>query len=209
MARVENKKTHVVADIWQAYARKLLFENPEYWGRFHNHIENFYVCTRRDGKMVVVHSYEKFRKVLEDYFIRAKKAIIFGEAHNIGGHLGKIAARRVERDFRKKGHKRIDWGRTSQQSQVWSEEKGKMVYKTIVYHTADDWVRIGWNRYMSLITHSQFYEFKITKNLRSGEGFNQQLIAALNNDKLLRFRYLYYPLKTSAEKAALKQKAIA
>lgn len=198
MPKKINKKTHFVHDIWQAYAKRLLLAHPEYWGRYHNHTDNCYIYTKKDNKIIEVITYPKFRRIIEVFFDKAKRAIIAGETYKIGSYLGKICARRVERDFRKKTQRRINWEATRRQPKIWNEEKQKEVYKHVIYYTDDDWCRIGWNKPENAGGEgfSKFYEFKPTKDSRAGTGFAQQFTAALKADPILKYAYLFYPLRT-------------
>lgn len=200
MGVTTGKKVHTVLDIWPAYVRELLKDYPGAWTghkfrpNTNNHYyHNFYVYRMIGGKKVEIASYSKFRKIVEHYFDRAKSAVIKGEAIDIYGGVGKICMRRVERDFRKPKQSQIDWGATKKQPLVWSEAKGKLCYKTIIYFTGDDWVRVGWNR-NKRIKNEKAYEFKpaATSSIHT-TGFTLELVNALKKDELLRYQYLYVP----------------
>jgi hypothetical protein len=216
--RVEGIKTHTVVHMWQAYAKDLLADHPKYIGvkQNGNSIENYYIFKADTKSRVVVtqypsrkiytkvysrsgliFSYPQFRKVVEDYFMKARKEIIKGNAINING-VGKICAKRVERDFRNDRHKLIDWSKTRLQPKVYNEELGREVYSKYVYLMGDDWCRIAWFKNM-VLTNRCVYEFEpthsssISQKVRT-QGFTAEFSAALTRDKLLKYQYLFQPL---------------
>jgi hypothetical protein len=195
--RVKVKANHCVKHIWEAYAKRMLDANPTYRGKRHNKISNFYIYKRnKEGKLEEVISYTTFRAIVERFFDRAKVEIIKGKAVSING-CGRICAKRVERDFRSKRQKMVDWGKTRQQTKIWSEEKQRMVYPKLVFFTSSDWIRIAW--YKSTIRNNSYYEFRPTEgNKFNTGGFTGEISSALNEDKLLRYQYLYVPLSVTA-----------
>jgi hypothetical protein len=183
---------HTVKHMWEAYSRKILAENPEFFSRRHNKIKNFYIYRGHTDDPIPVVSYTKFRKIIEDYFDRAKTAIIKGEAIDMRGGLGKICAKRVERDFTsRKQRNMVDWKRT-EKYKVWDEEKEKFIYTKIIYYANDDWSRICWFR-NGMVKNELMYEFKPSGNSSKGiNGFRGEFSQALRNDPLLKYRYLYH-----------------
>lgn len=204
--------THLVRHIWEAYAKKYLLEHPDCFGKQHNKIKNFYIYKHDTKKRVIkvkypsrsfnvtahssqglVNSYEIFRGIIELYLSKAKSAIINGEAVHFT-HIGKICARRVERDFRKTTQRKVDWGKTRRQTKVWSDDAGKMVYPRKIYFAEDDWCRIGWNKVG--IPNETVYEFDPAGPNSKGEGgFRVPFSQALAADPLLKYKYLYSPIK--------------
>lgn len=188
-------------DVWKPYALKILGENPTWWGLYHNKISNFYIYrkvwlkdfyTGKEGwKVEEVFSYEKFRQIIDEFFLAAKQSVIQGEAVNLGNNVGKICARRVERSHK---NKQINWGRTNKQEMVISPITGKERRK-FVYHTDDDYCRIGFHK-MGMIPNEMAYEFSPAENNKCGTGFKQEFTKALQTNILLKYRYLYYPLQT-------------
>lgn len=191
-------RTYHIQDMWEAYAFQLLAANPNWVGSSRLGIQNYQLMRkyRENGKMKVekILSYKDFRNVVVKYYEKARDAIIQGEAINLGNRLGKICARRVERNHAKKV---IDYYKTKQQPKVWNEDLQRYVRKRIIYYTDDDWCRIGWHKRRA-IRNETVYEFKITKNLRSGKGFNQLLDKALKARPTLKYKYIFYPLKVRA-----------
>ena len=188
-------KTYHLKDIWENYAATLLAANPEWWGIVHNKVQNYYLYRKyTDDKgrnnVIEVFSYDKFRDIAETYFGLAKEAIVKGEALDMTSGVGKVCARRVQRNHT---HKTINFHRTKLQPKVWSDKHGKEIRKNIIYYTSDDWCRIGWHKFGKM-KNETMYEFVITKNAKSGVAFNQQLDKALKADPLLKYKYIYFPL---------------
>lgn len=182
-------------DIWQAYVKDLLKENPEYWTRYANYTSNYAVYRKAGVKVEEVMNYKRFRKILDTYFSRAKKMVIEGMAVNITGNVGKICARRVERDYRKKKQFMINWNETRKGPLIPDPViPGKLKYKTIIYFTGDDWCRIGWHK-TGKITNETVYEFKPSARSWDGKtGFEMEFNKAMQADPLLKYQYLFFPI---------------
>lgn len=217
--RVEGIKTHTVKHMWETYAKDLLADHPNYFGVLHNKIENFYIFKKDTKSRTVtakyetyktiskvysmsglVFSYTQFRKVIEDYFAKARKELIRGNAINING-VGQLCVKRVERDFRTDKHKFVDWGKTKLQPKIYSEELGREVYKEHIYFTTDDWCRVAWFKNM-VLANKCVYEFEPTHSSSSSQkcrtkGFTTELSEALTKDKLLKYQYLFQSIHTS------------
>lgn len=200
MPRTDAKKTYRIMDIWQAYVYRLLQENKDCWSRYENYTSNYAIYRKVGNKVEEVMNYKRFTGIVRTYFRRAKKAIINGEALNMTACVGKICARRVERDFRKNKQRKIDWGKTRQQPKVWNEARGKMEYAKKIYYTTDDWCRIGWHKTGS-ITNELSYEFKPSAPSSTKKtGFELEFSQALIADPLLKYQYLFYPVKNFTPK---------
>lgn len=190
-------KTHTVVDFWNAYCFKLLTKHKDWWGigATRNGALFQVICSKHideiTGRSCVteVITYKEFRLILETYFIKAKERIIQGHSFSLNYKLGKIAARRVDRNYNKKT---IDYLETQKQPKVWSEEKQKMVASVVVYHQSEDWCMIGWHKARK-VQNESVYSFSITKNLKTGNGFNQMLNQALVKNPRIKYRYIHYP----------------
>lgn len=190
----QSRKSFTVIDIWKAYVKKLLIDNSEWWGKRDKFMPDFVVYRKEGTKVIEVINYNSFRKLMEMYFDRAKIAIIKGDALDMTSGVGKILGRRVERDFRKKGQRRIDWGKTRKQPLVQNEETGTWHYKTLVYNTSDDWCRISWNKTKKL-DNEIIYEFKPSApNSNRTGGFRLEFSNALMRDPLLKYKYQFKPV---------------
>lgn len=188
-------------DAWKDYALRLLSLNPEWWGRYHSHTYNYFIYRRVmiDGvpTVEIVFSFSRFRQIVDEFFLAAKVCVIEGEAVNLGNHIGKICARRVERNH---ANKQVNWGRTNLQEKIWSEEKQKMVPKKMIYFTEDDYSRIGLHK-TGRVKNETVYEFVAAENNSTGTGFKQEFVRALNKNPLLKYRYIYFPLHSGQKKA--------
>ena len=196
MSRTVGKKTYTVHDIWLAYVKHLLAITPgayTKYGRFRSHDV---VKVMDNGVEREMMSYNRFRKVIEHYFDRAKKAIIQGEALDMTNGVGKILGCMVERDFTRAGQRRINWAATKKLSEtvpkIWDEQKQRFVYAKLVYYTNDNWCRIKWHKHYTIENETK-YEFKPTAPNRDKSGFTKEFSDALMADPLLKFRYLFNP----------------
>lgn len=203
---------HYVKHVWARYAENLLKGNPDLMGVNCNGIKNALIYSKRgmakprkvhvryqsrlSGWTTTVYSaaglvitYPEFRKVITTYFKLARAAIIEGEAVHIRS-VGKICAKRVERDFRKKNQCPIDWHKTKQEELVWSEELGRLKYKKVHYFMNDDWLRIGWFK-NNTEGFEGVYKFSPTSKSHKKLGFKAEFVQANNKDKLLKYRYLF------------------
>ena len=155
---------------------------------------DFVVYRKENTKVIEVLNYNSFRKMMEMYFDKAKVAIIRGDALDMTSGVGKILGRRVERDFRKKGQRRIDWGKTRKQPKVADPVTGELHYKTLVYNTSDDWCRISWSKTKKL-ENEIIYEFKPSApNSKRTGGFRLEFSTALTKDPLLKYKYQFKPV---------------
>jgi len=196
MSRMVGKEMYLLQDIWMAYAEKLLAENPGWWSKYKNKCKHHFIgYYDEQGRKIEVLSYPKFRKTIEYYFDRAKTAIIRGEAINIGSLVGKICGLRVERDFRSDKQRCIDWGKTVKYGKVYDPDKGKEVYAKLIYYTTDDWLRIGWVK-TGLLENETVFEFApASRNSTGSAGFKGEFSEAQRADPLLKYKYLFRPLK--------------
>ncbi len=203
-----DKKTFTVFDMWQDYAALILKEDSTLFGKFQKGIRNYSVYRIFNGKPILIMDYKKFRKVIEHYFDKAKKEIISGNAINLYGGLGKVLAKRVERDFRSKKQLRINWVKTKKQPLIDDPDvPGKLKYKSIVYFTDPDWCRIAWFK-NSNVTNIALYAFRPTHTRASKvSSFLKEFTEALNKDKLLKYRYLFQPLELVQEKREANKKS--
>jgi len=158
-------RIYYLKDVWTWYSNTLLSSNPEWWGAYKDRIHNYYIYRKyydEKGKRIVIEvfSWKKFKEVIEDYYDRAKEAIINGECIDMRNSIGKICARRVQRNHKKKV---INYAKTLKQPKVWSEKLGREVREKVIYFTEDDWCRIAWHKFMK-ITNESMYEFSPASN---------------------------------------------
>lgn len=202
--KVEAIPVHHMSHIYQAYTDKLIRLNPGYYGKYFHNLYNYYVYNQvtdpatGEKRIEEVINYRQFRRIIEQYFNRAKNAIINGEMLHINC-CGKICAKRCERDFRNERKRQINWGKTNKFrrfSEEKTKEKGKptYIYDKLVFHTEDDFLRIGW--WKPGIRNETIYEFEpAAGNAARTSGFKLEFSQANTNDPLLRYRYPYYPIK--------------
>lgn len=195
MPRTVGKKTLVTKDIWIAFATRKLSQNPGWWSRHKKNTKFFSIgYINGKGERVEFMNYNRYRKNVEYYFDAAKRAIIQGDCINMTAQVGKICAKRVERDFRKKQQQQVDWAKTRKQEKVWNEEKQKMTYPKYIFFTGDDWSRIGWFKNKQ-ITNEAMYEFKpAAPNAERTGGFKLEFSRAMQEDPMLKYQYLFCPL---------------
>lgn len=186
---------HTVKHVWKAYVAKFLKDHPGSWSK-----GDIILVLNPDGEAVEVMSYKLFRDVIERFFDRAKMAIIEGESVRIP-HMGAIAAKRIQRDFRKKNPE-INWGKSIAKGGN-KLDSGRTSPEKLHYYTDDTYVRIAW--WKPKITNIQIYRFEPT-NKSSGtvedcktKGFKTQLSQALIKDQFLQYRYIYAPLRHYVE----------
>jgi hypothetical protein len=182
--------------MWQAYVKVLLAEDENRYTRYEKGMSNYSVYVKDpNGQQRVIMYYPKFRKIIEHYFDKAKREIINGNAIAFPG-MGKIACKRVERDFRKKSHIRINWPKTKLQPLVPNpNEPGKMMYKKLIYITTPDWSMITWFKNRK-VPNISLYEFTpANANSERTSGFKLEFTNAMDKDPLLKYRYLFDPIK--------------
>lgn len=186
--KVYKPRKHLVLDIYQAYVKKLLRENPTYWTRYDKHTRNYWVFrTVKEGgqsRVDTVISYAEFRSIIEHYFNRAKDYIIMGSTLNMGSQIGYIAARRVERNFSKKI---VNFYETAKQPKTPEGRPSK-----IIYWEDDDWIRIGWEK-TTQIANIGVYKFTPTHDDMRGGGFRREFSDANKRNPLLKYKYRYFP----------------
>ena len=181
--------------MWKAYVAQLLKDNPDYYTKHKPHaaVPKYYVYKmnngKKIGKKVPIIQYDEFRKIIETFLDKAKTEIIQGNSVTIP-HCGRIAAQRIERDFRSK-RKPKDWKRTMASGK--NPETGK--YNKVYYFTNDDYSRIAWFK-TNYVTNISLYEFVPTASGASNKegGFKTQFSKALETDEFLKYRFLFSPL---------------
>lgn len=167
-----------------------------YWGK-HNpshNMSNFWIYTMVKNKqgieeIVEVINYDRWVAIINTYFIEAKKHIIMGEELALGGCLGAISARLIERSH---SRRKINFHETKKQPMVWTEDD-RLVRKKIVYFDDDNYIRIGWRR-GKRIKNERVYEFTPAGPNANGNGFKEEFSRANIQNPALKLRYSFYPL---------------
>lgn len=198
MPRVKTKAVHTAKDIWVAYATDLLAKHPDWWSMYSERYRcsHCFIYRQVGSRAEEVMSYPQFRRILEEYLKRARKAIIQGEALNLKASMGKICAKRVERDFRKEKQRQVDWGRTNAipENRYWDEARKKWAYHKLVYFITDDWSRIAWFKNKKVKGETIYRFDPANPNSARTSGFKLEFTNALNSDPLLKFKYLFQPI---------------
>lgn len=181
--RLSKPRTYTAKDIYKEYAKQLLKDNAEWWGKYDKKMPNYWIYKQEGTTVQPMMSYPKFRNIIETYFHRAQKYIIRGEVLSLGNNLGKIGGRRVERNHK---NKQVNWAKTKAMWDRKGEKKG------LIYFTDEEWCRIGWNK-PGKIKNEKFYRFTPTEgNSRTDVGFKKLFSAANLADPLLKLQYRYF-----------------
>lgn len=183
---------HYLKEVYADYSKKLLEENPDWWGKYGSKVKmkNCYLYAKdKSGKPVLKMSWYKWKEIVSSFFYRAKYRIIEGEVLTMG-KLGRIKAIRIERNFSKPV---LDKGATYKDMVLNPDGTIRKVYKT-----SEDYCRISWEKYHMLANESR-YRFKPSSmNTITGKGFKIEFSRALTEDPLLKYRYKYFPIKRKA-----------
>lgn len=185
-----NKKTatHNPSDIYEAFAQILLAEDPESWPKHSREKKrkNNQICRRKgERETEEVISIERWLKIINLYYLMARKKVIAGERFKFGHRLGAIQARTVSRNFK---NKQVNFNETKKQPIIVDPVTGKTRREKVIYHTSETYSRIAWER-LGSITNERIYNFKPSKGNRSGKGFTGEFSAAIKADPLLETKY--------------------
>lgn len=182
-----NKKTatYNASDVYRAFVEEFIKNNPDHWKGFKgDRTPNIYKKGPNDT-VIVVMTQARWMKIVNLYYLMARKKVIAGERFNLGHRLGAIQARTIARNF---NNKQIDWAETKKQPWVIDETTGKRKRARIVYHMSDEYSRIAWEK-LGSISNETFYKFKPCKGNAVGKGFAREFSAALKADPLLARKY--------------------
>lgn len=169
-----------------------------YWGKRNriSNVPNFWIYTMitRNGKeqIVEVINQERWLKIMDAYFLKARDLIIQGHELNMGANLGAIQPRRIERNH---ASRTVDQAATKKQPML-PDENGKLV-KRIIYYTDDYYVRVAWQKNHK-ITNERTYEFKPSGKNINGNGFQQLFSKANIDNPALKLNYPFHPYIKSA-----------
>lgn len=174
-------------DTYQEYAAYILKNDPQCWGKYNipANRKNYWIYKTVNGKIVEVMNYKRWQKIIEAYFESAKRHVIYEGSIFSLGNLGRIAAKRCERNFEKP---KINHHATRQQPRVMNGE-GRMVAQHIIYYTDPEFLRIGWRK-NHVLTNESVYVFLPT---RGRKGFTTEFSKANTIDPSLRYKYEYFP----------------
>lgn len=191
--KINNIARHTVTHMWKAYVKKLLTEHPDYYPKHKKDsgVASFYIYTtvKDSNKKPIgfcVIDYNQFRTIITQFLERGKQEIISGKSISIP-NCGRIAAIRVERDFRAK-KKMKDWKKTMASGK--DPVTGK--YNKVYYFTNDDYCRIAW--FKTDANNVTIYEFIPTASGMCGDGFRTEFSKAIEKDVFLKYRFIFAPL---------------
>lgn len=185
-------------EVYKSFCENLLSEHPEYWpvrvGK------NKYAQIMKEGKDSFgkpmpeeVINYRRFRKAVEEYFLKARDMICEGKVLVLGPRMGKIAAARVERGQVRMKY-RIDWAKTMKNEIDPVTGRRKAVYKEVL---DENYCRIMWEKSDSL-KNSGLAQFKpCSSNMMdpSKIGFTNQFSANLVSNPNVQLVYRQHSIK--------------
>lgn len=197
-----NKKTstYYPGDVYEKWVDKFLQENPDYWAgacRSKKRKREFIYRSqniRKDkgnkpnqGKEVVTEmSFSRWLKIVEVYYLLARKDIIQGKKVSFGYRLGRIRARTVSRNFK---NKQINWVETKKQPLIPNPDKpGKLKRERVIYFTSETYSKIAWEKIRS-IPNEAMYKFVPSGGGKRRGGFKNEFKTALNENPLLAKQY--------------------
>lgn len=183
-------ENYTAYDIYSWYVKKMLDANPDYWTKWDSLTRRkgiVLLMKRVNGKAVIHMSYTWFRAILEKNNMKARKAIIEGSIYNLGGRLGALAGKRVERNFSKPQVNVI----------ATAIERRKQNNPNLppIYYIDEDYCRIGWYKGGN-VTNESIYEFKPAKD------FRLEFSKAQFSNPILKFEYRYHPIGGRRNKTA-------
>lgn len=170
-------------DAYVAYAKQILKEHPEYWSKYANRVSHYQIFHKEGTKVVEILSYPRYMAVVKEYFKNAKHYVIEGKSLVLGNNLGRIAGRRVERNF---ANKQVNWKASEEKWEKTGVRKGP------VYFTDDEWVRIGWTK-TGKLKNRFLYRFSPAEGNSTGQGFKLEFTNANMENPFLKQRYEYFP----------------
>src|SRR5438105_1937739 len=107
--RKKSPYSRTVKDAYIAYAEHLLEKHEDWWSRYEQRTSHYRIYSKVGNGVREMMSYPRFKAIIAEWFSRAQDYIINGQPLALGNSLGRIDARRVERNFDKKS---VNWGAT-------------------------------------------------------------------------------------------------
>lgn len=103
--QLRKAKNHTVVDMYRAWCKKTLAENPSYYSPSKDIKMKLrgirIICRKEEGKEVMIMNYTMFRLIIETFNKYAAEAIIHGHKFALASNLGYIAGSRMERNLDK------------------------------------------------------------------------------------------------------------
>lgn len=181
-----NKKTatHNASDVYNAWITQMLEENPDLWTKYSKATERrhefVYKMNQKDEPIEVM-SFARWRRIVQIYFLLARKAVIEGKRVKLGHRLGAIRARTISRNFKKK---KIDFNETRKQPYVIDPITGRRHRAKIIYFTSDTYSKIAWEK-LGSITNETLYKFVPSGGSKARGGFKEEFKTAMRENPLL------------------------
>lgn len=178
------------AEMYQHFIGLLLKEHPEYWtkkvnGPHKSRTPNAFVYTKKGNQVIEVFSYARWQKIVNTYYLLARKHVIDGGELNLGANLGVIKARTISRYH---GNRKINFSETRKQPLIFDPAQNKMVRERIIYYDSDTYSRIAWKK-LKRIPNERMYKFQPAQGASAGKGFTGEFSTALKENPILETRY--------------------
>jgi hypothetical protein len=185
--------TYNATDVWEVWLKKYLAENPKYWMAActiarKKHKKIVYRVNTKTKNTEEVMTFDRWYKIVQVYFLMARKEVIKGKRIRLGHRLGAIQARTVARNFK---NKQVDWGKTMKQPYTINPETGRRKFEKMIYHTSPTYSKIAWEKLYS-IKHETYYKFSPSQGGKNRGGFQRDFINALRDNPLLETQYKQY-----------------
>lgn len=182
-----NKKTatHNASDVYNAWIIQMIQENPDFWIKYSKakkrKNEFLYKKSLQKDEVIEVMSFTRWLRIIELYFLLARKAVIEGERVKLDHRLGGIRARTISRNFKKKS---INFNETRKQPKVFDPITNRWHREKIIYFTSDTYSKIAWEK-LGSITNETLYKFIPSQGNKARGGFKQEFKMALKANPLL------------------------
>lgn len=146
------------------------------FSRLNKNIHSIKLEIKRINQILENVDYKLFRKVLEEFNLKAVDMMLNGGKLHMGNRLGVMNVLKVPRNHEKPT---IDWGKTN----AYKKKTGK---KKLFYYTDDWWVRWYWNKHRCVVPSKSLYKYKPS---RGKKGMVTKLKNHLRNDKLAHTKF--------------------
>ncbi len=178
--RIVKPRNHTVIDVYKAWCLKKLEEDPSYSLEYDASYRAKGVrvlLQEKDGIKKIVMRYVLFRRIIETYNQYGVDLVIEGGELELGGKMGKIIARRVERNFNKP---QADIATTLKMRKI---EPGH----PMIYRTEEDYCRISWVK-PKQIPNEKSYSFD-----PAAGNFKTKFSHSIMANPVLKFNYRFTP----------------
>lgn len=193
------RATYRPSDIYEKWVDQFLEDNPDCW-TVHSkstHRKREFIYKSKDIKLaknkrdqgkevITIMSFARWLKIIKVYYLSARKEVIAGKAVRLGHRLGRIRARTISRNFKKKS---INWHETKKYPLIPDPDAPhKLKREKVVYFNSDKYSRIAWERLKS-IPNEATYKFVPSGGTKQRGGFKQEFKTALKDNPALASQY--------------------